>query len=114
MVKACKTFEVNVTSLEHELLDMILRMECTRSEDMKKYNYDVLTNCLTLSLTYIHRLHNPKLLGLFTFGAAPVSTRHGCGCGIRVRFGQPILGTLTKIDGESLDSFNDFYNQYKS
>ncbi|KAH0693296.1 hypothetical protein KY285_020393 [Solanum tuberosum] len=35
-----------------------------------------------------------KLLGLFTFGAAPVSSRHGCGCGcgIHVRYGQPILG----------------------
>ena len=42
----------------------------------------------------------PKLLKLFTFGASPLSTRHGCG--IRVRFGQPILGTLTKIDEETV------------
>lgn len=55
-----------------------------------------------------------KLLRLFTFSAAPLSTRHECGCGICVRFGQLILGTLTKIDREILDSFNNFYNQYKS
>lgn len=41
------------------------------------------------------------LLGLFTFGATPVSTRQGCG--IRTRSGQPIVRTLTKIDGEILN-----------
>ncbi|KAG5569749.1 hypothetical protein H5410_059515 [Solanum commersonii] len=51
------------------------------------------------------------MLGLFTFGVAPVSTLHGCGCEIRVRFGQRILGTLTKIDGESLDNFNDSHKK---
>lgn len=51
-------------------------------------------------------LSQSKLLGLITFGAAPVSTQHGCRCGIRVRFGQPTLGTSTKIGGESPDSFN--------
>lgn len=56
-------------------------------------------------------VYGPKLVELFTFGSSPVLTHHGCGCGICVRFGQPILDTLTKIDGERLDSFNDFYNQ---
>ena len=37
------------------------------------------------------------MLGLFTFGATPVSTRHGCG--ICVQYGQPIWGAFNKIDG---------------
>lgn len=42
------------------------------------------------------------LLGLFTFGVVPVSDPYpgGCGCGIRTRFSQLILGILTKINGE--------------
>lgn len=56
----------------------------------------------------------PKLLELFTFGATSVSIQHGCECVICVQFGQSILGTLTKINGESLDIYNDLYNPYKS
>lgn len=32
---------------------------------------------------------------------------------VLVRFEQSILDTLTNIDGDSQDNFNDFYNQYK-
>lgn len=62
----------------------------------------------------LFKFEENKLLGLFPFGAAPVSTRHRCGCEICVRFGQLILGTLTKIDGESRNNFNDLCNRYKS
>lgn len=53
-----------------------------------------------------------KLLGLYTFSVAPVLTRHGCG--IRTRYGQPVLDTLNKFEGEILDRFNDFCNQNKT
>ncbi|XP_047249852.1 uncharacterized protein LOC107878299 isoform X1 [Capsicum annuum] len=53
-----------------------------------------------------------KLLGLFTFGATPVSTRHGCG--IHTRSGQPILGTLTKTDWESPGRFKNFVIKIKA
>lgn len=42
----------------------------------------------------IFQLLEPKLLGLFIFDAAPVSTWHGCGCGIRIRSSQTDFGYL--------------------
>lgn len=52
-----------------------------------------------------------KLLGLFTLVAALVSTRHGFD--IRTRLRQPTLDTLTKINSEIQDIYNDHYNQNK-
>ena len=48
----------------------------------------------------------------------PHPCRHYMGVGVDVGavydFGLLILGTLTKIDVENLDNFNDLCNQYKS
>lgn len=56
---------------------------------------------------YIHA----KLLGVFTFGAAAMSTQHGSG--IHNGFAQPTLGILTKINGEIWGKYNNFCNQNK-
>lgn len=36
MVKACKAFGVNATGFEHDLLDLVLRMEQRRQKQVQK------------------------------------------------------------------------------
>lgn len=40
MVKACKTYGVNATGYEHDLLDLILRMELRRQKQIDKQELD--------------------------------------------------------------------------
>lgn len=54
------------------------------------------------------------LLRLFIFSATSELTQCGHRSGILTRLGQPILGTLTKIDREIPNRYNDFCNQNKS
>lgn len=53
----------------------------------------------------LQHINQPKLHELFTFGAALISTQHGCGSGIYTEYFQSISSTLTKINWEIWDRY---------
>lgn len=79
MVKACNAFGVNASGFEHELLDMVLRMEQRRriqiQQQLEKQKSMAKKNSrgegemkrLECGINYDRIMQKAKLRGLFTF-----------------------------------------------